>query len=95
MLDLTAIPSWSLPAVIVFIFSLGAWFQRLQSSGVTPATLKACQDAQRAKLDAITAERAGIWDCVRKTEQQTAVIVNDLAWVQRSLDEIKKSMEEA
>lgn len=97
------IPVWIIITSITAIFGIGAGVTKFLTGHVTPKQLEErlqnCQKSTKERYDAlemrVTAmheERSDIWDCVRKTEQRTAVIEEGQGWMRQILVEIKESI---
>lgn len=100
MIDLSAVPVWIIPGIIVFLFGLGVGVNRFVSNHVTPKQLEQriekCVHVQGRELHEIrddvkrlTSEREEIWNLVRETEQRTKVLTEAMEWVKNGIQRIE------
>lgn len=108
MINLSNLPIWVIPSIILFIFGLGISVTQFLSKNVSKREFVECQekrirndsinnlreDLNRTKVSLVKIEneRTEIWEYVRTTEKNVEVLKNDMAWVKDTLIEIKEAV---
>ena len=87
MINLSAIPIWVIPSIIIFIFGFGVGVNQFFTKSVSKKELIECQEKRVSheqvnvaidSLEEIKSDRNEIWDIIRKMEQNIAVFAQNL-----------------